>query len=119
MTIKEFARHGSTHILADADSLLVDDGEVIYIYHLVCGGLKTAHSYRQTDTAVQYDEHRMIRSVIAPCRCYRMQEKDTVQHLLHNIYVSLGACKTIGDARLMIKEFASREEMRESEHQHS
>ncbi len=115
--MREFARHGSTHILADTDNLLVDDGEVIYLYHLVCGGLKMAHSYRQTDTAILYEDHQMIRSVIAPCCCYRMQEKDTIQHLLHNIYVSLGACKTIEDARLMIKEFASREEMREPEHQ--
>jgi len=115
--MREFARHGSTHILADSDNLLVDDGEVVYIYHLTCGGLKMAHSYRQTDTAVQYEDHRMIRSVITPCRCHRMQEKDTVQQLLANIYVSLGACKTIEDARLMIKEFASREEMREGEHQ--
>ena len=113
----ELARHGSTHILADSDNLLVDDGEVVYLYHLTCGGLKTAHSYRQTDTEVQYEDHRMIRSVIASCRCYRMQKRDSTQQLLANIYTCLGACKTVEDARLMIKEFASREEMREGERQ--
>lgn len=105
-------------IYDDQETLTIIDQDACYLYHKYCGGLLMAHPLAPVETAMMFREmHEVARSTIRSCQCFGKAKKDTSQQLLANIYVSLGACKTIEDARLMIKEFASREEMRESDHQ--
>lgn len=107
-----------TLIYDDQETLTIIDQDACYLYHKYCGGLLMAHPLAPAETAMMFREMQEVaRSTIRLCQCFGRPQKDNTQQLLANIYVSLGACKTIEDARIMIKEFASREEMRESEHQ--
>jgi hypothetical protein len=107
-----------TQIYDDQENLTIIDHDACYLYHKYCGGLLMAHPLAPPETAMVFREmHEVARSTIRSCQCFSKPQKDNTQQLLANIYVSLGACKTIEDARIMIKEFASQEEMREGERQ--
>lgn len=105
-------------IFASSSNLLTIEADALYLYCQRCGGIKMFHVFneaKETRTLVEALE------MVPLCRCNRPkpmriiggQEKDPVQQALANVFVGLGSCRSLEDARLMIEEMASREEMRD------
>ena len=107
-------------VFTDEANLLIIDADTLYLYCLYCGGIKTFHLF--------LEERREARAIVESvelvplCHCHRPKirpinrlDKDPVQQALANVFVGLGSCRSLADARLMVEEMASREEMRDVE----
>lgn len=114
-------------VFADNTNLLTIDADTLYLYCLQCGGIKLFHVFNEN----KQEAHALVESLemVPLCRCYRPKVrfvdkdvKDPVQQVLANVFVGLGTCKryrgnliSVEDARLMVEELASREEMHTTE----
>lgn len=106
-----------TQIYTDSLTITVVEEDMCYVYHKPCLGLALVHPLDVAGLIADYREKReMTRHTIRACHCFSEPSPPVdIQQILANIYVSLGACRTIEDARMMMKELASRYEMAEQE----
>ncbi len=116
----------SKRVFADGSSLLTIESDTLYLYCLRCGGIRMFHIFNENKEARSIVESL---EMVPLCRCNspkvrfaRGQGKDPVQQVLANVFVGLGTCKqdrlgfiSLEDARLMVEELASREEMSRTE----
>jgi hypothetical protein len=112
--MKHLFNEGITRIWADDENLLIADCSAVYLYHLLCGGVKMFHLL--SSGGVDSLEMTPL------CRCHRSYVRfversmpDPVQQTLANVFVGLGSCRSVDDVRLMLEEMASREEMQNVE----
>lgn len=107
-----------TKIYDDTETMTIIDQDACYLYHKYCGGLLMVHPLVLPTKPERFRETQMlVRGIIRLCRCVQPapEETYTTRQLLAEMYIALAQCHTMEDVRLMVKEMASREEMRESQ----
>lgn len=117
--MQQLSKPGSeTQIYDDTETMTIIDHDACYLYHKYCGGLLMVHPLVLPTKPERFRETRMlVRGIVRLCRCVQpaVEETYTTRQLLADMYIALAQCHSMEDVRLMVKEMASREEMREYE----